>query len=106
MAATMEKAGDGGKRILRLNLKGKWWRQIESGEKTCELRRATDRWRKRLVGRVYDEVHLWLGYPKGTDTNKRLIRKWKGIARETVLHEEFGPEPVDVFVIMLGEMTQ
>lgn len=90
------------KRILTLRMKAKWWDQIASGEKTVEFRRATDYWRKRLVGRHYDEIHLWKGYPPKTDTTKLLRRKWELIAAERLLHEEFGPEPVDVFCISVG----
>lgn len=93
-------------RILTLRLRKKWWHQIKAGEKICEMRLATDRWRKRLSGHSYDEVHLWLGYPKKTETDKRLICEWKGIALEIVLHEEFGPKPVEVFVISLGRPRQ
>ena len=87
------------KRILTLRLKGKWWHQIKSGEKTVELRLATDYWRKRLIGREYDEIHIWHGYPESTATEKLIVRKWTCVAKETVKHEEFGPEPVEVFVI-------
>lgn len=86
-------------RVLRLNLKRKWWEQIKAGTKTVELRRTTDFWRKRLVGRHYDEIHLCLGYPKRDDAERILRRKWRCIAKETVLHEEFGAVPVEVFVI-------
>ena len=89
-------------KILRLNLKRKWWEQIRDGVKTTELRLANDYWRKRLVGRVYDEIHLCLGYPKKGDDSRVLKRKWRSIAMETVLHEEFGDEPVEVFVIEVG----
>ena len=85
--------------ILRLNLKRKWWEQIRDGEKTTELRKVTEYWRKRLVGRYYDEIHLCLGYPRRGDDSKILKRKWKGHFVATVKHEEFGPEPVDVFCI-------
>lgn len=89
-------------RILTLRLKTKWWDQIAIGAKTVELRLATDYWRKRLVGQHYDEIHLWKGYPPKTQTEKLLRRKWRMIAKERILHEEFGPEPVDVFVIDVG----
>lgn len=89
-------------RILRLNLKRKWWEQIRDGEKTVELRLATEYWRKRLIGREYDEIHLCLGYPKRGDEIRTLRRKWRMVAKERVLHEEFGPEPVDVFCIDVG----
>lgn len=91
------------KKNLILHLKRKWWEQIRDGTKTVELRIANDYWRKRLVGREYDEIHLWLGYPKKSDKSKLLKRKWRCIAKETVVHEEFGNNPVDVFVIDVGE---
>ena len=90
-------------RILTLRLKGKWWDQIASGEKTTELRLATDYWRKRLIGRHYDEIHIWLGYPPKTETDKLLRRKWRLVSKETVLHEEFGATPVEVFAIDVSE---
>jgi len=89
-------------RILRLNLKRKWWEQIRDGGKTVELRLAKNYWRKRLIGREYDEIHLCLGYPKRGDESRTLRRKWRMVAKETVLHEEFGPEPVAVFCIDVG----
>jgi len=87
------------KRILTLRMKGKYWDQIKDGTKTTELRLRTDYWRKRLIGREYDEIHLWRGYPPKSDTSKLLVRKWRLVSVATVLHEEFGPEPVDVFCI-------
>lgn len=86
-------------RVLTLNLKSKWWHQIHNGEKNVELRRATEYWRKRLVGRTYDEIHLLLGYPQKGDESKLLRRKYTHWTFASVLHEEFGPKLVDVFVI-------
>lgn len=85
--------------ILRLNLKTKWWNQIKSGEKSDELRLATDYWRKRLIGRTYQEVLLLRGYPKRGDTESVIRRKLGGITEQTIIHEEFGSNPVTVFVI-------
>jgi hypothetical protein len=93
-------------KILTLRLKAKWWKQIEAGTKTVELRLATDYWRKRLIGRQYDEIHLWCGYPPKTDTSKLLRRRWRLVAKERILHDEFGPLPVDVFCIDVGEAIQ
>lgn len=89
-------------RILTLRLKAKWWDQIASGKKTVELRLASDYWRKRLIGRCYDEIHIWKGYPPKTDTTKLLRRKWQMVAKETIVHEEFGAKPVEVFCISVG----
>jgi len=90
-------------KILRLNLKRKWWEEIRDGGKTKELRKATDYWRKRLVGRHYDEIHLCLGYPKKGDAERVLRRKWRGYAELHIAHEEFGSEPVDLFAIHVAE---
>lgn len=89
-------------RILTLRMKGKWWDQIASGEKTEELRRNTEHWHKRLIGREYDEIHLWRGYPSRADTSKRLRFRWAGVTSRTITHEEFGTEPTDVFAIDLS----
>jgi len=86
-------------KILHLNLKKKYFDQIKDGSKPLEFRRANAYWRKRLVGRHYDEIHLKCGYPKSSDTDRILKRKWSLIAKKLVLHEEFGAEPVEVFVI-------
>ncbi len=86
-------------KILHLNLKKRWFEEIKSGEKTIELRRVCSYWRKRLIGQHYDEIHIKCGYPKRSDTSKILRRKWTCVARETILHPEFGPEPIDVYVI-------
>jgi hypothetical protein len=90
------------KRILYLHLKKIYFDQIRSGTKTCEFRSATEYWRKRLVGKCYDEVHLMLGYPKPDETDKIIIRKWTMLAKEWILHEGFGPDPIEVFVICFG----
>lgn len=90
-------------KILTLHLKARWWHQIASGQKTVELRLQNDYWRKRLVGRQYDEIHLWQGYPPKTQTDKLLRRQWQLVAVETLQHEEFGPHPVNVFVIDVSQ---
>jgi len=88
------------KRILHVHLKYKWYDQIASGEKTDEMRLVTDRWTKRLVGQEYDEVCLYRGYPKKCNyKGNRMFRKFGGVTKKTVKHEEFGAEPVEVFVI-------
>lgn len=89
--------------VLVLHLKGKWWDEIASGRKTVELRLANEYWRKRLIGRHYDEINLWRGYPPSTDRSKLLRRKWRLVTLCTVVHEEFGVNPVDVFVIDVSQ---
>lgn len=86
-------------KILNLHLKSKWWYKIESGEKNIEFRLNTEFWRKRLIGKNYDEIHFWLGYPKKTDTKKLLIKYFLGVSEKSIIHEEFGDKPVSVFCI-------
>ena len=86
-------------RILTLRLKAKWWNMIASGAKTVELRARTPYWHKRLIDREYDEIHLWNGYPHASQIDKLLRRQWTRVAMETITHEEFGPDPVEVFAI-------
>ncbi|EMF7390218.1 ASCH domain-containing protein [Vibrio parahaemolyticus] len=65
-------------KVLHLPVKARYFRQMQTGEKKYEYRLQTDYWRKRLEGREYDEVHIKLGYPKSGDTEKILVRPWKG----------------------------
>ena len=85
--------------ILYLHLKKIYFNQIKAGIKLCEFRLATEYWRKRLVGKYFDEVYLMCGYPKPNETDKIIKRKWTMLAKEWILHEKFGPDPVEVFVI-------
>lgn len=97
---------------LYLPLKRVYFEQIASGEKTHEFRLVTPHWRKRLVGRKYDKIVITCGYPKRGDSGRTLVRKWMGEPEiQTITHEHFGPEPVEVFAIdvrevpVLGDIT-
>jgi dsRNA-specific ribonuclease len=96
----------GSKRILVLRMKARWWDEIASGSKSVELRLQTEYWRKRLIGREYDEIHLWKGYPPKTQTQLLLRRKWASVVESQVVHEEFGPKPVAVFCIDVSESVE
>lgn len=88
-----------------LPVKRIYFDKIRSGEKTHEFRLVSDFWRRRLVRRSYRNVVLTLGYPKagGVEGVTRLTRKWRGYVLATILHEHFGPAPVTVFAIDVGE---
>ena len=90
-------------RVLVLRMKARWWDEIASGSKSVELRLQTEYWRKRLIGREYDEIHLWKGYPPKSETQFLLKRKWVSVVECEIVHEEFGPEPVKVFSIDVSE---
>ena len=84
---------------LILPVKGLYFAQIKAGAKPEEYRLATAYWRKRITGKQFDRVIVTLGYPKGTDTKRRLVLPWRGCTVKTITHPHFGPGPVDVFAI-------
>jgi hypothetical protein len=88
---------------LILPVKRIYFEQMREGTKSDEFRLVTPYWTKRLVGRSYDRVIVTLGYPKADDAERRLVRPWRGFKRQTITHEHFGPQPVEVFAIHVGE---
>lgn len=89
---------------LTLPLKRIYFKQIASGDKVEEYRRATMFWAKRIEGRTYDRIVLTLGYPKGggIEGETRLTRPWRGYTRKTITHPFFGADPVEVFAILVN----
>lgn len=87
------------KRILHLPVKAEYFRQIRDGVKPLEYRLQTDYWRKRLVGREYDEIHIKLGYPPAGALDRILIRPWRGFTEVIIEHPLFGPGRHAVFAI-------
>jgi len=88
---------------LRLPLKGVYFDQARSGAKGKEYRLCTPYWRRRLEGRSYDKMVLTRGYPAAGDVHRHLELPWRGYSVETITHEHFGPQPVQVFAILLAE---
>ena len=86
---------------LVLHVKGKYFVDIKAGTKRLEYRLQTDYWRKRLVGREYEQVVICLGYPGANDHRRRITFPWRGYEEKTITHEHFGPELVRVFAIKL-----
>ncbi len=86
-------------KILHINLKAKYFNEIKEGVKPFEFRLRNDYWSKRLINKKYDEVHFKLGYPKSSDTNKIIKVPYLGYEIQTITHEQFGIEPVEVFAI-------
>jgi hypothetical protein len=91
-------------RTLTLPLKTIYFNQIKDGEKTEEYRLCTPYWARRLVGREYDRIVLTLGYPKSDDTERRLVRPWRGFTIKTLQHHHFGPHPVTVYAIKVRKL--
>lgn len=85
---------------LVLPLKREYFEQIKAGEKWFEYRLRNEYWCKRLHrGGPYDRIILTLGYPRKDDTERRIVRPWRGYTIKTIVHPHFGPEPVQVFAI-------
>ena len=84
---------------LVLPLKGEYFDQIKAGIKIYEYRLCTPYWKKRIEGRRYDNVVLTRGYPKRTDTERRLVVPWRGWRMMVISHHHFGPDPVSVYAI-------
>lgn len=84
---------------LHLSLKGEYFDAIRDGTKPREYRLVNAYWSKRLIGRSYSRIVLTKGYPKASDSSRRISRLWRGYEIETIQHPHFGPEPVTVFAI-------
>ena len=89
-------------RKLTLNLKAEYFAAIKAGDKPWEYRIVKPYWERRLA-REYDVIEICSGYPPKDDTERRILRKWKGYEVRTITHKHFGDEPVTVFAIDVGE---
>lgn len=86
-------------RTLTLALKGQYFDEIKAGLKLEEFRLVTPYWRRRLEGRVFDQIELTRGYPKRGDASRRITLLWQGFRMRTITHPHFGANPVEVFAI-------
>lgn len=84
---------------LVLPVKREYFEQIKAGLKPDEFRLCTSYWAKRLEGRSYDRVIVTLGYPSRDDTERRLVRPWRGFVKKQIVHPHFGGSPVKVYAI-------
>jgi hypothetical protein len=89
-------------RILHIPLKAVYFDAIVAGTKGEEYRLTTPYWRKRLEGRSYTRLLLTKGYPRKGDEARLLSLPWRGYTVKTITHEHFGPEPVEVFAIIVS----
>ncbi len=90
---------------LVLPLKREYFEAIRDGSKTEEYRLCTPYWAKRLTPAFarYENVVLMLGYPSRDDHDRRIIRPWRGYNIKTITHPHFGPDPVQVYAIHVGD---
>ncbi len=89
-------------KTLHLPLKGEYFDQIKDGTKTEEYRLCSSFWMKRLWNQSFDKIVLTRGYPKKSDTSRRLELPWRGYEIKKITHPHFGPDPVNVFAIRVN----
>ena len=107
MAASNDRFGS---RVLLLRVKGKWFKQIASGQKKEEYRVVKNFWTNRLtiqnegntVYRQFDFVKFINGYSKESPW---LVVECKGITRKEVQQVEFDGQG-EVFAILLGRIVE
>ncbi len=86
---------------LTLHLTFEYFDQIKAGTKTVEYPLCKPFWHKRLVGRTYDSIHIIRAYPRKGEAGKVVAFPYNGYTVETITHEHFGDDPVEVYVIPL-----
>jgi hypothetical protein len=88
--------------ILTLPVKTLYFDQIKSGEKKEEYRLYNKYWCRRLLGKSFDRIVITKGYPKSSDTERRISRGWNGLSIKFITHEHFGGSQVKVFAIKVN----
>ncbi|EUM09817.1 ASCH domain-containing protein [Enterobacter sp. BIDMC 30] len=84
---------------LQLAVNGEYFDQMKRGEKKFEYRLLNDYWRKRLVNREYDRLIITRGYPRADDAERRIDVPYRGYKLQSIIHQHFGDDPVNVFAI-------
>lgn len=87
---------------LQLAVKGEYFDQMKSGEKTEEYRLVNDYWKKRLINRKYERLIITKGYPRRDDSSRRIDVPYEGCAIKEITHPHFGEDPVVVFAIKVN----
>lgn len=92
-------------KILKLNLKRRWFEMIKCGYKQEEYREMSWYWHQRLYEKgdftfkKFDKITFKLGYPKNSDTEKILTFK-NPIIRIGYGKEEWGAEKYRQYFII------
>lgn len=86
---------------LTLALNRPYFEQIKAGTKIEEYRLVNPFWKKRLIGRSFENLIITSGYPKWTETDRWISLPWRGYTIKKIIHPFFGPEEVEVFAIRL-----
>jgi ASC-1-like (ASCH) protein len=90
------KAGNEKSTVLSLNVHREFFDAILAGKKKTEYRANKDYWRRRLVGRAYQEVHFRNGYA----AKAPFMRvQFKGL-------QKYGSGRESYFAIRLGKILE
>lgn len=89
-------------KILVLNLKKEYFKEILAGTKKEEYREVKPYWNKRL-NKEYDYIAIRCGYPKKNDTSKEIIFRWNGYIKKSIKHKCFNNKITEVYAIVLNE---
>ncbi len=73
---------------LNLHLKRKYWEQVKRGKKKEEYRKVNKFWSK-ILSKDYEQIKLYLGYPKKGETEKVIVLPYRGYEKKTIKHEIF-----------------
>lgn len=90
-------------KTLHLHVTRQWFDLIKAGKKKTELRLVNGYWKERLLGRTYELINIYCGYPPRDDESLFLTFPYKGFEMlcGVTFPEHFGPDPVDLFSIKL-----
>ena len=96
---------------LVLNLKGEYFDQIKAGSKEFEYRLQSEFWKKRLYEpypkssfqKMFGRIVIRKGYPKAGDSEREIIRPYRGFITDKITHPHFGPDPVWVYAIRVND---
>ena len=89
-------------KTLYLPLKREYFEAVKAGTKQIEYRLYNNYWRKRIEGKAFDRIVLTLGYPKKTDTARRIVRPWRGYEIIPFKHKHFGNKRMAMFAIKVN----
>jgi hypothetical protein len=91
-------------KTLTLPINGEYFKAIRDGEKLEEYRLFNKFWKARLEGKTFDRIVLTWGYPHSSDTDRRLVRAWRGWTKRTITHKHFFESaPTEVYAIDVSE---
>lgn len=92
---------------LCLHVRHKYFLEIKSGKKKWEYRLATPYWINKIFDQSkppYGRVIIYDRYPpKSEYPERRLVFAPSEMMEQTIIHPEFGPDPVKVIAISLEE---